>query len=125
MNGALDHFARRVAADPTFLAHPLAEYARSEGLDDAGLAAALGCRVEDLTPIRLCGVPRIDPTDFRADVAAVAARFGFPPGKFAAVLRMARGLTKFRSATRATAEPGYLIAARDDEPKPTEGEPPP
>jgi hypothetical protein len=118
MSEALDHAAKRAAADPFFLACPLAEYARSENLDDAGLAAKLGCRVEDLTPLRLCRAPRNDPADFRADVGVVAERFGVAPAKLAAAVRMGDGLFKLRSATRVAVEPGFLLAARDTEPKP-------
>ena len=79
--------AARVAADPFFLAHPLAEFARSGRLDDPALAAHLGCRVEDLTPLRLCRAPRPGPAAFRADVAAVAGRFGIAADRLAAAVR--------------------------------------
>ena len=73
MSAALDHLAARVGTDPLFLANALAEYARSEGLDDAGLAVALGCAESDLAGLRLCGVPR--PERFREDAMRIAARF--------------------------------------------------
>src|SRR5262249_59305673 len=94
MSEALDHLANRVAADPFFLAFPLAEYARSERLDDSALAAALGCRVEDLTLLRLCRMPRDDPAGFRADTAAIAERFGIAPAKLADAVRRGQGLAR-------------------------------
>jgi hypothetical protein len=113
MSAALDHLAARAETDPTFLANPLAEYARSEDLDSAGLAAALGCPAADLTRLWLCGVPRRD--QFRADVAAVAARFGIDPDALAAAVRRGQSLARLRAAA-ATAEPGWLLAARDPDP---------
>lgn len=129
MSEPLNHLANRVAADPLFLANALAEYARSEGLDDNGLAAALGCRLEDLTPLRLCRTPRPETADFRSDVAAIATRFGIDPATLAEVTRRGQGLAKLRTATRSTAaDPGFLLAARDDDrppsPPPAQGPPP-
>ena len=125
MSEALDHLAARVAADPFFLAHPLAEFARSERLDDPALAAHLGCRVEDLTMLRLCRAPT-DSAEFRADVAAVAGRFGIDPTALAEAVRLGQGLAELRQAAPAAAEPGVLLAARDADrpPPPPVGEPP-
>ncbi|MDB5308365.1 MAG: hypothetical protein JWO38_2567 [Gemmataceae bacterium] len=120
MSDALRHLATRVTADPFFLAHPLAEFARSEGLDDPGLAARLGCRIEDLTLLRLCRAPRPEPKEFRADLAAVAARFGLDSGALAAAVRHGQGLATLRSASRPDGPPGTLLAARDDDPPPAE-----
>src|SRR5688572_8918031 len=97
--------AARVSTDPFFLAHPLAEYARSERLDDPALAARLGCRVEGLTRLRLCRSPRPDPAEFRADVAAVAERFGIDPATLAAAVRLGQGLAGLRDVAPA-GEPG-------------------
>ena len=57
MTDPLDALARRVADDPFFLGSALARHAESHGLDDAGLAAALGCSVETLAMLRLCRLP--------------------------------------------------------------------
>jgi hypothetical protein len=124
MSEALDHLAGRVKDDPFFLAHPLAEYARSAGLDDARLAAALGCRLEDLTALRLCRAPGGDPAQFRSDVGAIAGRFGLAPAKLAEAVRLGQGLARLRGPAPAAAESGFMLAARDDEPKPPTEEPP-
>lgn len=127
MSTALDHLAERVAADPEFLASALAEYARSEGVDDAGLAAALGCAPADLTRLRLCGNPRPDADRFRADVAAIAGRFGIDPATLAKVVRRGQALAQLRAAQPSEVSPGFLLAARDDDrdppPPPAEGGP--
>ncbi len=119
MSEVLNHLAARVATDPLFLAHPLAEFARSEGLDDAGLAAALGCRPTDLTRLRLCRAPR--PDQFRADATAVAERFGLDPAVLAAAVRRGESLARLRAAARGSAEAGFLLAARDDDRDPPAG----
>jgi hypothetical protein len=119
MSDALRHLAARVAADPFFLAHSLDEYARSEGLGDDALAARLGCRAGDLAPLRLCRAPRAEPSEFRADVAAVAERFHLDAAQLAEAVRLGQGLARLRQAAQPAGQPGYLLAARDAE------EPPP
>ncbi len=126
MSAALDHLAARVATDPEFLASALAEYARSESLDDAGLAAALGCPVADLTRLRLCGSPRPDAEHFRADVATIAGRFGFDHRTLTAIVQRGQSLARLRSGQPSEVSPGFLLAARDDDREPpptTEGAP--
>jgi len=61
-----------------FLASVLATYPARHSLDDAALAAVLGCSVGVLTSLRLCrrpGAAQPGPTA-ALDVAAMAARFG-------------------------------------------------
>jgi hypothetical protein len=118
MSTALDHLASRVATDPLFLASVLAEYARSESLDDDNLVAALGCGRADLTRLRLCGNPRLDPEQFRADIAAIAERFGIDPNTLAAIVRRGESLARLRAAQPGAVQPGFLLAARDDDREP-------
>jgi hypothetical protein len=116
MSTALDQMAERVKADSWFLAHPLAEYARSAGLDDAALAARLGCAPVDLTAVRLCRTPRTEPDEFRADLTAVAERFGLNLVELAAAVRHGRGVAHVREAAAEGAETGWTVAARDRQP---------
>jgi hypothetical protein len=116
MSAALDHLAARVGTDPLFLANALAEYARSEELDDDGLAAALGCVRTDLTRLRLCGAPRSD--HFRADVDAIAIHFGIDPNALTAIVRRGQSLARLRAAQPAETNPGFLLAARDEDREP-------
>ena len=122
MSAALDHLAARVGTDPLFLANALAEYARSEGLDDAGLAVALGCAESDLAGLRLCGVPR--PERFREDAMRIAARFGIDPDLLTDAVRRGQSLARLRAGPRPTGvEAGVSLAARDaDPPAPPDGE---
>jgi hypothetical protein len=116
MSTALDHMAARVATDPLFLAHALTEYARSEGLDDDGLASALCCSRDDLTRLRLCGVPRTDPHLFRSDVEAIATRFNLDWRTLTDVVRRGLSIARLRVAPPVSSEPGAVIAAREDLP---------
>jgi len=118
MNNALKRLARRVEADPGFMASLLAEYARAEGLDDAGLAAALGCDEERLTGVRLCRAPRPDAAGFREDVRRVAERFAIDAGRLLEIVRQGEALRRLREGGEAA--PGFLMAARDrtDDPPP-------
>jgi hypothetical protein len=116
MNDPLADLAAKAAGDPFFIGFALAEYARAEGLTDDRLAGQLGCPVGNLTMLRLCRAPRPDPDGFRADVERVAGRFGADAGRLAAVVRQVEGVIRLRDAGGATAEAGFLLAARDGDP---------
>jgi hypothetical protein len=116
MADPLDALAARAEGEYFFLAPVLAGYARSEGLDDAGLAAALGCPPTDLARLRLCRAPRTDPNEFREDVARIAERFGIEPGRLAAAVKRGRVVRRLRAAGPPGA--GFLMAARDGDPEP-------
>jgi len=120
MSDALHALARRAEGDRFFLASLLATYARSEGLDDAGLAAALGCSGEDLTMLRLCRAPRSDAHEFWHDVTRIAERFRLEPERLAEAVKRGLVLRRFQSAPPAG---GFLMAARDGEDEPAEDEP--
>jgi hypothetical protein len=115
MTDPLPALARRAEGDDFFLASPLAAYARSEGLDDAGLAAAVGCSGEDLTMLRLCRTPRREAPEFWDDVTRIAERFNLEPDRLADVVQ--RGLA-VRRLREAPSSGGFLLAARDDEDEP-------
>ena len=115
MSAALDHLADRVKADPGFLAHPLAEYARAAGLADDALAARLGCAVADLTAVRLCRAPRTDPGGFRADLTTVATRFGLNLSALAAAVQQGQAVAHLRVTLPQVTDAGVAIAARDRE----------
>jgi hypothetical protein len=123
MNAHLEHFARRVADAPDFLACPLNEYARSERIGDVELAARLGCTVETLTHLRLCRTPREEALQFWQDVEQIAQRFSVPGDVLAEVVRRGQSLRRLRNASDKRSEHGFLMAARDDarEDKPPQG----
>ena len=124
MNPYLAHLAERVAGAPDFLACALAEYARSEHLEDAGMAARLGCSVETITHLRLCRMPRGQTSLFWQDVERIAARFSVNAEMLAEVVRRGQSLINLRHVEIGrNQEPGFLFAARDDarEGKPPEG----
>lgn len=117
MSERLDHLARRVEDDRFFLASALADYARSERLDDVGLARFLGCAVGALTTLRLCRRPAGDAATFRAALAQIAAYGGVDRVALAAIVRRADALDGLRADTAATAHDGRgtLLAARERE----------
>jgi hypothetical protein len=114
MNPYLAHLARRVSDAPDFLACALAEYARSERLDDAGLAARLGCPVETLTHLRLCRMPRAEPPHFWQEIEQIAKRFSVPAQVLAEITRRGQSLFHLRQAAGQQGASGFLLAARDD-----------
>jgi hypothetical protein len=111
--------AQRAAARPAFLAASLLPYAQAEGLDDAALAARLGCAPDALARLLLCRQPRPEPAAFRADVARLADAFALDPVQLASVLRTAAALAALREPTAGT---GQLAAARDRPPDPAPAE---
>ena len=119
MTDPLEALAARAQREPFFLAAPLAAYARSEHLDDAGLADALGCRREDLVMVRLCRAPRAELPEFWEDVRCVAGRFGLDAERLAEAVKRGRVVLRLQAAPPGT---GGLMAARDrhDEAPPEE-----
>ena len=104
--------ARRIEGDDFFLASALADYARTEHLDEQGLAGALDCSEENLVSLRLCRRPRPEPQSFRRDVNQIASRFGARADVLAEVIRRSDALRTMRA--RLTEETsGTLMAARD------------
>jgi hypothetical protein len=116
MNDPVEMMARHAADRPFFLAWLLSAYAQSEGLDDAGLAKALGCSPQTLTMLRLCRAPRTDAAEFREDVRCIAERFAIEPMALAEAVKRGRVVRGMRAAA---AEAATLMAARDRE----EGQP--
>jgi hypothetical protein len=81
---AMLHLADRVAANPRFLAHPLARLQRDQHLSDGFLAYLLAMPVDGLPYLRLCGVPRVD--HWTEDVANIAQAAGCDAGRLADLL---------------------------------------
>ena len=105
----VDAFARRLRSDQFFLASALEDYASSERLDGAGLAATVGCDVADLGPLGLCRRPRSDREHFMSDVRRIAARFNLLEERLAEVVRRSDALTALREAD----SEDVVAAARD------------
>jgi hypothetical protein len=119
--------AERASQHVFYLAFSLLAYARAERLDDAALAERLGCGLEQLPALLLCRRPTGEGAVLRADVEAIAARFGLSPVRLLQVLRHADALVSFERA-RADRAGGLLAAARDreaDDPDPLHDHPSP
>jgi hypothetical protein len=111
MSDPLQRLARRVENDPRFLACFLVEYARSEPLDDAGLARELGCEEATLTRLRLCRAPRPEAADFRRDVRQIAEHFAVDAVRLTEILRQGEAFRLLQQG--GVGAPGFLMAARD------------
>lgn len=122
MSDPLKRLARRVENDPRFLAGLLTEYARSEGLDEAGMARELGCEEAILTGLRLCRAPRPEAADFRQDVRQIAEHFSLDAVRLAEILRQGEAFRLLQQG--GVGAPGFLMAARDrsEEAPPPRGE---
>jgi hypothetical protein len=115
MSEHLERLARRVASDPFFLASALTRYAEREELDDAALAAMLGCTMPILTRLRLCRVPRPEAPFFWQDVERIAGRFALDPLTLAEIVRRGQALLTLQQAAgkRLDEAKGFFLAARD------------
>lgn len=113
MANPLDEMAERSRHEPFFFGCLLEQYAVAEGLDDAALAAKLGCEVADLRRLRLCRAPRDDQAGSREDVRRVAEALELDEGKLTHVVRRAKVAAMFRG------QGGSLMAARDRDEEPT------
>ncbi len=107
----LENLARRLEADPFFLACPLKLHQRSAGLSDEALAASFGCPMDSLTSIRLCRAPTSE-ASFLDDIERIAARFSVDSGILAEAVR--RGQSLYHMAAEG-ADSSTLLAARDSE----------
>lgn len=103
--------ARRARAREGFVASALEDYQRAHGLDDAGLAALLGCSSESLPRLALCRLPA--PERFREGVEEIAAYTGADPASLAHLLRQAETARVFRGRSAPLGGRGLLAAARD------------
>jgi hypothetical protein len=110
MADRIDAFARRLRNDPTFLAAAMEDYARSEGLDGAGLATRLRIPAATLGPLGLCRRPTGE--RFAHDLHTIADRFGVDETLLAEVVRRSDALRTLRSGQTA-AQGGMVAAARD------------
>ncbi len=104
--------AARASVDPFFLGFRLAEFAARESLDDAALAARLGCDVATLAHIRVCRAPRTESSAvFGEDVTCVATKFGLNVRALAEATKLVPSAI-VRDVTNP--EPaGAVLAARD------------
>ncbi len=109
----LTWLAGHAESRPTFLAAAMADYSRSTGLDNAGLAAALGCDLDTLVLLHLCLRPRAEPDFFRSDIEQIATRFKVSADLLASIVRRSDAIAELRQP--ATGERGFLMAARDRE----------
>lgn len=107
----LERASRRSSEHPSTLGAVLDEYCRTEGVDREQLAAILGCSLNSLDWLSLCGRP--DPERFAEDVTRIAERFQIEPPRLARVVRRVDVVAILRRATHAEHEVPMLLAARD------------
>lgn len=121
MTDRIAALARRVEEEEIFLASVLADYARSENLDDQGMAERFDCPTKTLISLRLCLRPDPQPDVFRREVDRIASRFEIDAGLLAEAIRRSNALRLMRSKANAE-EGGLLMAARDRREEDHEGE---
>ena len=106
----LEHMARRLEGDPFFLACPLKLHAKSEGLDEEGLSAALKCSKESLLKARLCRSPAAEAETFQDDIRLIATRFSIDADALAEAVRRGQAIFQMTEGGKASRT---LLAARD------------
>lgn len=103
--------AARAEEDTFFVASTLATFRTLQSMDNAGLAAYLGCTEVALSRLALCRRPAEEGPMFREEVERIAQHTGCNAGSLVNILRAASVAEKMRGAT-----PGTLLAARDRTP---------
>jgi hypothetical protein len=90
---AREHLAHRVASDDWFLSSVLTAYQDRHRLDDAALAARLGCDVARLVDLRLCRRPgaALPQRTVEQDIHDIAARYGVNAAVLASIVREGLG----------------------------------
>lgn len=112
---------QRAAGRPYFLASALATYRELHGIDDAALAAALGCTPDALPHLGLCRRPDPAASDFRTAVQQIADYAGITPFPLAALLRdvqVAEAMLDGAPPGASSEGHDMLLAARDRPPQP-------
>src|SRR5262245_30492064 len=118
MANSLEHFARRLDADPFFLGCPLALFAKSEGMNEEQLAQWLHCSQDALVMVRLCRAPEPESGAFARDLGRIASRFSVDADRLIEVIRRGQAIFHMTAAEGST---GTVKAARDrDEQEPTD-----
>jgi hypothetical protein len=90
-----------------YLAHLFSVIRGAEGLDDHGIANALGAPLDLVPRIALCRTPRDDM--FKEDVDEIAEHFSLDPHRLAQLVRHGQTLSAFSHAYT-----GELLAAARD-----------
>ncbi|MGH2532302.1 MAG: hypothetical protein ACRDJW_08325 [Thermomicrobiales bacterium] len=115
-NELMRRLARRLEANPDFLAAVFRRYRDAQDLDDDRIAFRLGVAPDDLPRLAICKRPRHDQTDptlFRADVETIAEEFGLNPFTLAEVVRSVDVLDAVAGAPPGAVEAGFLAAAKE------------
>jgi hypothetical protein len=91
MSDYLRRLAERACGDPWFFGWALAAYQQRHGLDDAALAAELGCVPDVLVMLRLCRRPGTAEPGRRleGDIDEIVRRFAVDPAVLARIVKEA------------------------------------
>jgi len=107
MPDPLARLAERAESRPFFLASLLADFARSENMNDEMLAAHLGCPLAELPKLKLCRAPRQEPADLREDIDRLVQAFRLDRDHLLEAVLRGRVAQELRQAET------LLMAARD------------
>ncbi len=116
---SLARLARRLSANPTFMAYVLAAYASQENLKEDELAQKLGISQEDYVRLAICKRPSATQSGFARGVRRVAGYVQADAAQLALIIRQVNSL---ENLTSTPSQAGWLAAARDREGQ-TETEP--
>lgn len=120
---ALLRAAQRAAEQPFFLASVFAAYQQANRLDNADMAALLGCEPDDLTRLALCRRPAAEEGQFLADIDHLARRFRLQGDQLIMIIRQVDALAAIRQQLHIShSGTGMLRAARDHKEPDTPGE---
>lgn len=120
---AISRAARRAGQQSFFLASVFQSYQAANKLDDAALAAMLGCAAADLPRLALCRRPAGAAETFTTDIDHLARRFQVDAEQLVSIVREVDALEALRQHLSVDVQtPGMLRAARDRDAADTPGE---
>jgi hypothetical protein len=111
MSKNLENLARRLEADPFFLASALSLFQKSERFSEDAMAAHFQCSLETLALIRLCRAPAGEKHTFFSEIKQIAGKYAVDADVLAAAVRRGQALLLIQGGR---AHSG-LLAARDGE----------
>lgn len=89
MEGLLSRAVRWAGSAPQCVGWSLAAYQREHGLDDAAVAAWLGCPLWQLPRLALCSRPVVGSQTFCAEVERLAQYVSCDPNRLASLIAAA------------------------------------
>lgn len=120
---SIARFVSRTKDDPLFVGHSLRAFAAARDLDEAHIAAFLGCGQGAISRLAMCRQPSVNEETYQQDIEQIAAFVGCDSSRLQQLLRETMGISVLRESTASVRDNVTLLAARDRQDEPDGDEP--